>query len=257
MRTLFLISGIGMVIAGIFAYLIWQKKHKIDFSFYLLGAAAWIFGVGLKFVFAILFNEKIKVLLQETFTKPFSDILFYIYIGLLTGVFECGIVLLFVWLIKSLQKESFEEAVGFGIGFGAIEAIGLGVISLISIGLIIISPDSFPKEVLAKVELLNIWIIPAPIIERISTIFIHIFATVLIVFAYLTKKQKWFWASFVYKTFVDTIAGWFALNHLGNNLFALYSLEFEIAILGLFGFLGLKLLKQNWPEKNTKAIQED
>ncbi len=248
MRSLFLISGIGMVLVGLFSIIYWQRRNKTDASFYLLGAAAWIAGVALKFAFAIAFNEKMKTLLEATFAKSVADILLYTYIGLLTGVFECGMVLLFLYLIKNLQRQSFEQAVSFGIGFGAVEAIIVGTLSLVSVSVLILFPESVPKDVLNKIDPSKLWTVPAPIIERISAIFIHTFSTVLIVYAFITKKFKWFWASFVYKTLVDTLAAWFALNKYGNAPIELYSIEFEFAILAVFGFVGLKILKDKWPE---------
>jgi len=247
MRSLFLISGIGMVLVGVFSIIYWQRRNKTDASFYLLGAAAWITGVALKFAFAIAFNEKMRLFLEATFTKNVADILLYVYIGLLTGIFECGMVLLFLYLIKSLQKQNFEQAVSFGIGFGAIEAIIMGSLSFVSVSALILFPENVPKDILNKIDPSKLWTIPAPIIERISTIFIHAFSTVLIVYAFITKKIKWFWASFVYKTFVDTLAAWFALNKYGKTPTELYSIEFEFAIIALFGFIGLKILKDRWP----------
>ncbi len=252
MRFLFLISGAGMVLVGILAFLVWQRRKNIDVSFYLLGAAAWIVAVALKFATAIMFNEKIRIALEASLPKLTADIILYIYIGLLTGIFECGMVLLFLYLIKSLQKQTFNQAVAFGIGFGAVESILLGVISLISVSLIVLSPQSFPKEVLDKINPSKLWLIPAPVIERISTIFIHIFSTVLIVYGFLKKKIKWFWVSFFYKTLVDSFAACVALKKLGQTAMSLYLIEFEIAILGLLGFIGLKILKNKWPETESE-----
>ncbi len=246
MRFLFLISGIGMVIIGLLFFSIWNKRKKVDFSFYLLGGACWVGAIVLKFGFAAFFNQRIKVIVEGMFKGLTGDIIYYIYIGLLTGIFECGMVLLFLYLIKSLKEMNFEETIAFGIGFGAIEAILLGLTSIVSVTLIALFPESMPEKALNMIDLSKLWVIPAPIVERISAIIIHIFSTALIVYAFLTKKFRWFWASFVYKTFVDSLAAWFSLNGYGGKAIALYLLELEFGIIALCGYIGLKILKEKW-----------
>ncbi len=252
MKALFLLSGIGMILAGVLAYLIWNRKHKTDFTYYLLGAACWLAAITLKFSFAIAFNKKIKAAFNLILPKTAASISFYAYIGILTGVFECGMVLLFLYLIKSIQKQTFNQAVAFGIGFGGIESILLGLQSLITITIIIFFPQILPPDTPYPFSISKLWIIPAPIIERISTIFIHIFSTVLIVYAFLTKKNRWFWGSFTYKTLVDAFAAWVAMTDLGETAIGLYLVEFEIAVFGLFGFIMLKILKEKWPETESE-----
>ncbi len=246
MRFLFLVSGIGMVFVGVLSFLIWNKRRKVDFSFYLLGGACWVGAIVLKFGFAAIFNQRVKVVVEGIFKGLTGNIVYYIYTGLLTGIFECGMVLLFLFIIKSLKEMDFEETVAFGIGFGAIEAIVLGFSSIVSVTMIALFPESMPAKVLNMIDPSKLWVIPAPIVERISAIIIHIFSTALIVYAFLTKRFRWFWASFVYKTFVDSIAAWFSLNGYGGKVTELYLLELEFVIIALFGYIGLKILKEKW-----------
>ncbi len=51
-----------------------------------------------------------------------SEPVLWLYMGLSTGVFECGATLAFTYFIKKLRHASWKETVGFGAGFGAVEA---------------------------------------------------------------------------------------------------------------------------------------
>lgn len=42
---------------------------------------------------------------------------------------------------------------------------------------------------------------------------------------------------------------WFALNKYGKTPAELYLIEFEFAIIALFGFIGLKIKKNKWISK--------
>lgn len=47
-----------------------------------------------------------------------------------------------------------------------------------------------------------------PVIERVSTLMIHVLSSVLLVYAVRMRQQRWFWLAFAYKTAVDGVAGW-------------------------------------------------
>ena len=110
--------------------------------------------------------------------------------------------------------------------------------------LLILVPEQLPKELLPPLQLQSLWVIPAPIIERISALFIHIFSVVLILYAFKTKEWKWFWFSFWYKTAVDSVAGYLHLGYgverltvMGFWIFQLIFLLF--AIVGLWGLINV------------------
>ncbi len=147
MNPLFLLSGIGMIIVALASVIYWKKKSKIAFKFFLLGAIAWIIAVALKAAWAVSLNEPILNFLESELPAILLGPLSWSYIGLLTGIFECGIVLGFVYLLKGLKKANWKESVGFGIGFGALEAFLLGITSFVVTLLGILVPEQLPKGI--------------------------------------------------------------------------------------------------------------
>lgn len=253
MNPLFLLSGIGMIIVALASIIYWKKKSKIAFRFFLLGAIAWIIAVALKTAWAVSLNKPILNFLESKLPANLSGPLSWSYIGLLTGIFECGIVLGFIYLLKGLKEVNWKESVGFGIGFGAFEALLLGIASFVVTLLAILIPEQLPKELLEGLpQLQSLWVIPAPIIERISTLFIHIFSVVLILYAFKTKEWKWFWLSFWYKTAVDSVAAYVHLAYGVEKLtvMGLWILELIILLFAIVGLWGLINVHKKWKNYN-------
>jgi len=174
----------------------------------------------------------------------------WLYEGLLTGVFECGVVLAFAYFIRRIRQADWQEAVGFGAGFGAVEAFLLGLSSFVLILLAILIPEGLPPKLLALVtsEMESPLVIPAPILERMIAILIHIFSSLLIIYALQTRKWRWFWASFFYKTLVDGIAGFVHITYGIENLTTLgvWLLELGLLPFGIIGAWGSWALRRRW-----------
>lgn len=249
MNKLFLLSGLGMVVVALVPILYWKKNTA--FKYFAWGALAWIVAVALKFAWAVPLNEPIINFLENQLPVGLAGPLAWIYVGLLTGIFECGIVLGFIYIISSLRKANWEDTVGYGIGFGAVEAFLLGIGSLVSVSLVVFFPESLPQDVLEAIQPPeSLWHIPIPIIERVSAIIIHLFSTILIVYAFFTKMWKWFWLSFLYKTVVDTIAAYIHLAYGVDELTMAgwWILELVFVILALVGLWGLLKIHRRWKQ---------
>jgi uncharacterized membrane protein YhfC len=95
-----------------------------------LGALAWGVAVALKFAWAIPFNPPIYTAVNQALPS-LGVPLFALYIGALTGIFEVGLMALLLSYTR-LGKAAWPHTLAFGIGFGAIEALLLGVSSLSS-----------------------------------------------------------------------------------------------------------------------------
>ena len=164
---------------------------------------------------------------------------------MLTGIFECGITYLFIKYSK-MRKYNYNQAVSFGIGFGSVEAILLGVVSLYSVLVAILRPDLLPGNVLQAMRPQNLLVIPAPIVERLFTIVMHTFSSVLIFCSIKNKVFSLFWLSFVYKTVIDAIAAWGNLSFNINILSHLWIIELIVIIYGVTGFYGIKRIKSRY-----------
>ena len=254
LNPLFITSGLGMIIIGFLFIIYWKTKTKVKYVPFLLGALVWIVSVALKFAWAIPINKRLLNSLLSVLGSNLGNLMFWIYVGLLTGIFECGITYLFIRYSK-LRRYDYNQAVSFGIGFGSIEAILLGVVSLCSVIVAILKPNLLPPNVLSSMKSQNLLVIPAPIIERLFIIPIHIFSSILIFYSIKNKMLFLFWLSFVYKTVIDAIAAWGQLSFNISTVSHLWILELIVIIYGIIGFYGIKWIKNRYGNIKDMKIE--
>lgn len=236
--------GLGMIAVGIFSML-WSLNYGSKLSIVLIGFLAWIVSVGLKLAWSILSNKNIIEYLEKKFPSKFSGPITWMYIGSLTGIFECGISVLFVLFTPTLFDANWQDIIGFGIGFGAIEAIILGLISLSFTIYFLIKPSLVKKELQKRwgtYKKYPFTAISTPIVERAATIPIHAFASILIVIAVQQKEYYLFLLSFLFKSFVDSVAAWshFKLDITNwKKPIQIWSVESLIITFGVLSIIGL------------------
>jgi len=237
------------MLVGIITPAYWKITQKVLWKFFLWGALAWIIGVALKSIPPIL-APIVDQIIQEDLPRWFSGPIHWIYIGSLTGVFECGTTLFFAYIIKSIRTAGWNEAVGFGLSFGAIEALLVGLGSFIVVLLVILIPDKLPSKIveLAAAGSDSLWVIPAPIIERAIAVFAHAFSCVLIIYAVQAKAWRWFWVSFFYKTAIDGFAAYWHLTIGIENVTTagLWITELIFLPSGIIGLWGLLVFRRRW-----------
>jgi len=198
-----IISGGGMFLVGLLFSLIFKRKKRVAFIYILYGAIIWIVTIALKFAWAVPVNKLLNNWIYTVLPAKIAGPLFWVYVGLLTGIFECGGIYLIIRYSR-LKKMSLFESYGFGYGFGCIEAILLGLAQFAAVAAMATGK--------APVPYIGWLTVPAPIVERVMTIFLHLFTTLLIIYAIKERKPYLFWLSFLYKSFVDTIAAWAQLS---------------------------------------------
>lgn len=248
-----LLPGLGMLLvaAAFVIYAAWQKR--LDWRYWGLGALFWILTVAVKFAFAIPVNSLVFRALGVTGDKLFSpgNLIAYLYIGALTGVFEAGLA----WLILRKSRwgrADWNQALVFGIGFGTVEALLLGLTSLGSALVGVLAPDTLPVSTLGGLANNATFLMGlAPIVERLSVIFAHIFACVLIFYAIASREALWGWLAILYKTLLDTPGG-FASFWGANTPGKLWTLELVIAIFGLIGLGGTIWLSRRYLKTQVK-----
>lgn len=244
-----LLGGIGMVLVGI-GFIVFAAIRRMGWAYLGLGALAWVIAVVLKVAWAAAMNGPVY---NWTRSLPSSlgDPLFYIYVGLLTGVFE-GAALWVVLRYTRLGKAPWAKPLAFGIGFGAMEAIVIGLSSLATMLTALLAPALIPPEAMQQLTAANdLWLNLMPISERFFTILIHIFAKVLIFYAVATRQARWFWLSFVYMSLIDALAGWVQLSGLtpSHILFT----EAIVALWGITGWLGTRWIAPRYPGRELEA----
>jgi uncharacterized membrane protein YhfC len=253
---LLLLSGAGMMAIGAAAVLLYRRGRSVSWTVFGLGALAWIISVALKFAWAAPMNSRVKAGLDAMLPATAADPSYWLYIGLLTGVFECGFTLLFVKRTR-LKAADWDAAVAFGIGFGAIEAFLLGLLSFIGLLIVIVFWDQLPED--TRTAAANrvsgkLVAIPLPVAERVSALVAHVFTCVLIVYAVRIGESRWFWISFAYKSLLDAFA---ALGILATNLASstrtLAAFEAAVGVFALVGLAGLVFVRKRYPSPHGTA----
>jgi uncharacterized membrane protein YhfC len=138
----------------------------------------------------------------------------------------------------------------FGIGFGATEAIVLGLNTLATMLTALLAPALIPPDAMQELAAANtLWLNLMPISERFFTILVHIFAKVLIFYAVATRQARWFWLSFAYMTLIDVAAAWAQLA--GLTTARILVTEMFVAVWGIIGWLGTRWVAQRYPGREA------
>jgi uncharacterized membrane protein YhfC len=246
-----LLGGIGMILVGI-GFIVYAGVRRLGWAYLGLGALAWVIAVVLKFAWAIAMNGPVYSWTQ-TLPQLVGDPLFYVYVGLLTGIFEIA-VLWPVLRYTRLGKAPWAKPLAFGIGFGAMEAIVLGLNSLVTMLTALYAPALIPPEAMQQLAAANdLWLNFVPISERFFTILVHIFAKVLVFYAVATRQARWFWLSFIYMSLIDALAAWAQLSGLTTSRILLT--ETIVAVWGIIGWLGTRWVARHYPGREPEASQ--
>lgn len=249
--SLALLSGLGMIVIalGFAGYAVWRQ---LGWDALALGALAWSVTVALKFAWAIPCNPPIYSAFHQAM-PALCDPLFMVYIGALTGIFEVGLVALLLYATR-LGKAAWAQALAFGIGFGAMEALLFGVVSLSSTLVSMLLSMLHPPAPEVTARLGNILWVTAPVVERLAALFIHIWANVLIFYAVKTRQARWFWLAFGCKTAVDAMAAAYVhtigIDTLGRG----WAFEALMIMFGLASWLGLRWLVPRYRALSSKEV---
>jgi uncharacterized membrane protein YhfC len=228
-----LLEGLGMLLVAL-GFIAYVGIRRLGWRYLLVGAGFWVLTVVLKLVWASAGNSAIYAALKSILPGISGQLIFDLYVGCLTGIFEVGLTYLLLQVIDRRRGHApWRSALAFGIGFGAVEALLLGISPLVSVIVAMVSPDSLPFEALMALSVLNnpLWG-AAGVVERFFTIWVHVGCNVLIFYAIAVRQPKWFWLSFAYKTLLDTIAAYIQVSGLTGNLGAIWMTEAIITLLG-------------------------
>ena len=237
-----LIGGLGMIAVAL-AFVGYAAINKLGWRYLGLGALLWVVTVALKIAWAIPMNPLVHSLMAPL-PDVIDKLLFELYIGTLTGIFEVGIT----WIVlryTRLGKAAWKSALSFGIGFGAIEAFLLGLGSLGAVTAAILIPDRLPLDFLKQFSQSNFLFFLAPIWERFFAVLIHIYTNVLIFYAVVQRRPGWFWLAFVYKSLIDAAAAFYLLNNI-QGLVQIWCMEGIVAVWGIAGYAGTLWVKRHY-----------
>jgi uncharacterized membrane protein YhfC len=233
-----LISPAGMILVGLIALLYWRRKTGVAWIYFGFGALIWVIAIS------------IKLLMDFTVTTPFYLYLYSygslaaiiglsLYVGLRTGLLESGLSYVGV-RYTHFRTMNLDQALAFGIGFGAIEALALGVQTLLNLVVFVLDPSLAVTLSLAQQASLNAPTIVAfaAIIERAFILLIHVFASVLVIFSVVTRMFRYLIYSILFKTLVDGMLPALTTYLNTATVIGIYEVEVPIVVLGVIAFFG-------------------
>ncbi len=247
-----LVPGIGMILVAL-AFLVYSLLRRLPFRYFLFGGLAWVVTVALKFAWAIPFNSPIYKFLTENLPDALGFPIFYLYVGLLTGVFEVALT----WLVlryTRLGKAPWRAALAFGIGFGALEAFLLGLNSLVGTATALLLPNVLPLSTLESVAQANSWLYSLmPPWERFFTVWIHIFCNTMLFLGVAQARSSRMWVAFLYKSLIDALAAWVQVAGV-KDAATLWMVEGVIALWGGLGWWAVvRWVQPRYPAEEPPA----
>ncbi len=239
-NSFLLISPIGMILVGAIALYYWRKKTGVAGIYFGLGALIWAIAIG------------IKLLMDLTITTPFYLFLYSygplvalgglsLYVGLRTGLLESGLSYLGVRYTR-FRTMNLDQALAFGIGFGATEAIVLGIQTLLNLIVFILDPSLASTLSPAQQAPLNAPTVVAfaAILERAFVLMVHVFASVLVVYSVTSGKIRYLVYSILYKTLLDGMLPPLTTYINTSTVAGIYEVEVPIVILGILAYFGTR-----------------
>jgi len=242
-----ILGPIGMMLVGIFSITFWKFKEGIRARYFLIGGLVWIISILPKVIMDLIVTPKLNSWARSTFDTLGFLTITSLYVGLRTGLLECGFTYL-AFSRSKLKESTPKETIAFGIGFGAFEAILISLLAIVQIAVFLLNPsiiELLPKEQRKLIEAqLNMptWIVLAPVIERIFTIIGHIFATLMIFLYVRLRRIYYILIPIMYKSIVDAMVPflqWFYKPT--TSLIGMYEAEVWVVVCGLAALIGTYL----------------
>ncbi len=227
-----------MVAVAVVAVAYWYGKKHPRAIYFAYGALFWAIAIAIKVAMDLTISKPLYSWFYASLPVDAAVLAVGLYLGLRTGLLENGVVYLGVKYGR-LKEMSFNDAIAVGLGFGGIEALLLGVISLLTVLAFLAYPYLMDLLPLASRQQFEPLFMPLPVIERLFTLFGHVFATVLAIYAVKLADLKWLYVAIVYKTLIDGSLPLFNhyLGYLG--VYELFPVEAYVVVMGLIGLAGL------------------
>ncbi|MCD6236582.1 MAG: YhfC family intramembrane metalloprotease [Thermoplasmata archaeon] len=252
-----MVAGVGMISVGIIPIVWWSKKEKVSAKYFILGAMVWFVAILPKVIMDVTVTPSLSNYLENHGTVALAIIL-GLYVGLRTGLFESGFTYI-AGLKTKLRQITFDQAVAFGLGFGGVEAMLLGLQSFLTIFLFTLMPDLIDYIPATRRALVlqqlnqSTWIIFAPMIEGVSSLLIHIFASLLVFYSIRINHKRYLVYSVGYKSLVDGIIPALSLCIGTATLLSSYIIELPITGLAVIALGGIGLIREKW----IKSLKEE
>jgi uncharacterized membrane protein YhfC len=234
-RLPYLFVSVGMIVVGVLPILYWARSKSVAGSAFLFGMLGWIVTVAIKFAVAIPFNQPVARWLALSFSAGLGTVFYHIYVGSLTAVTECGILYLAIRFLP-LRRYRFDKVIAFGIGFGAIEAILLGL--RYGVMTMMLDLSDFARVPVGY----------SGIVERASTLLVHTCSCALIFYSIVAHRPLLFWVAYFAKGTVDGLASWLMLSRPAQDTLFWVGLYSSYLMMALLSAIALRWLDKRQRE---------
>ena len=243
-----LLSPIGMMIVGLAAIFFWKLKKRVSWKYFGYGALLWTLAVIPKIIMDITVSPYLYAGVAGYGTAALI-VGVGLYLGLRTGLLESGFTYLAAGKVRELKRIKLNDAIAFGIGFGAFEAVFLGIASFLSLSLFVLDPSAaglLTAEQQASLDSPTI-IVGAAVLERIFAISIHVFASLLVFYSLAKKRVSYLAYSIIFKAAVDGIIPFLTYYIDTSTVAGIYLIEVPFLGLAAIGLLGTWRLMGKYP----------
>jgi uncharacterized membrane protein YhfC len=240
-----ILPGVGKIFIAV-AFILFARHRGGSWRYLGLGALFWIVTVAIKLQVAAQVNPVVyQALYIPGALFALGSVLFYVYVGVLTGLTE----VLLTWLplrYTRLGRASWANVLAFGIGFGTFESLYQGIPSLAASISALAAPQYTPEATLSSLQLLNDPLYGlAPATDRFAATLVHLFCSVLLFYGVASRQARWLWVSFALKCLVDTIAA-FAILYGTPSLPVLWQLEVVLLVIGCGSWWGIRKVQRRY-----------
>ncbi len=253
------LPGIGKILIAL-AFIIFARQKGGSWAYLGLGALAWIVTnlVKLQVLAPLLGPVMYRLLYIPGSPWALGSMLYYVYAGVQTGLTE----VLLVWLLlryTRLGRVPWVEALAFGIGFGAFEALYQGIPSLVSSISALAAPQALSEAALSSYQVVNDPLIAlAPATDRFAATLVHIFGNVLLFYGVVSGQARWMWVSFAVKSLVDVLAVCLMIVGI-PSVAILWAMEAVLLVTGLLCWWGIRRVQRRYSapivaEPSTQAV---
>ena len=233
-------SAIEILLPIILAIIIW-KKFKVSWAIFFLGMVLFLASL-----IRIPLNTYLGGLLQSNFRGETFYILFGAMAGLTAGIFEEGVRCIAIGAV--IKPRDYYKGIMYGIGHGGggEAMIFIGLTTLANFIIFKFFPNILPLNVLPQIAQMA-WYIPlVGALERILAIAIQIAFSVLIMYAFISRKYYMIFVTIIFHAIVDLVA--FYVNYK----FGMWYSELSVFIFAVIGIVIIVLLR---PKNYKRALE--
>jgi uncharacterized membrane protein YhfC len=232
---------IEIILPIILATIIW-KKFKVSWAIFFLGMVLFLASL-----IRSPLNTYLGGLLQSNFRGEAFYILYGAMAGLTAGIFEEGVRVLAIGVV--IKPRDYHKGVMYGIGHvgGGESMVFIGFSTLANFIIYKFFPNILPVNIVPQIQAAVWWLPLVGAMERILAIAIQIAFSVLIMYAFMSKKYYIIAVTIIFHAVVD-----FAAFYI-NYKFGMWYSELSVFIFAVIGVIIIILLRP----KNYKYALEN